>query len=321
MATRLHRWKLLKLVVALAILLFVGKRFRDDLQQVDVDELSLAPGWLLLSALLYLLGLASSCLFWQRLLRLFGERPTLRCTIRAYFVGHLGKYVPGKAWALLLRGSLAREGGVSIGVAIVTAFYEVLTTMASAALLAAAIFCFQPPEVADIPDVPWSPMLIGAFLLALVSVPLWPGVFNFMLRRLARRFESVAALNLPEVRLTTLAEGLFITACGWLLVGLSLWATLRGVVPDAPALTPSVWLHCLAALGLAYVAGFLAIVLPGGVGVREFFLLNLLQPLGPQALIAVTVLVLRMIWTAAELLVAGTVFWLPVRREQPGSEN
>lgn len=316
MANRSHKWTLLKLAVALTILAVVGKRFYDDLHQVSLDELSLSPGWLLLSALLYLLGLGSSCLFWQRLLRHFGERPTLGCTLRAYFVGHLGKYAPGKAWALLLRGSLAKEGGVGMGVAIVTAFYEVLTTMASAALLAAAIFCFQPPDVPDIPDLPWSPVLIGLFLLALVSVPLWPGVFNFLLSRLSRRFESVAALQLPEVRLATLAEGLLITGCGWLLVGVSLWANLRGVLPDAPALTVSVWLHCLASLGLAYVAGFLAIVLPGGVGVREFLLLHLLRPLGPEALIAVAVLVLRLVWTAAELVTALAVFWLPPRRHE-----
>lgn len=314
MAIRAYRWGLFKLVVALAILILAGKRFYDDLRKVDLEELSLAPGWLLLSALLYLLGLGSSCLFWQRLLRHFGERPTVRCTVRAYFVGHLGKYVPGKAWALLLRGSLAREGGVGIGIAIMTAFYEVLTTMASAALLAAAIYCVQPPDVPEIPDLPWSPMLLGLFLLALVSVPLWPGVFNFMLRQLARRFESVAALNLREVRLRVLAEGLFITGCGWLLVGVSLWATLRGIVPETPALTPSVWLQCLAALGLAYVAGFLAIVLPGGVGVREFLLLHLLRPLGQEAPVAVAVLVLRLVWTAAELATAAIVYWLPPRR-------
>ncbi|MBM4073665.1 MAG: hypothetical protein FJ271_32800 [Planctomycetes bacterium] len=315
MTIKAYHWKLFKLVAALALLTFIGKRFYHDLRQVSLDELSPAPGWLLLSAILYLVGLGSSWLFWQRLLQRFGERPTIRCTMRAYFVGHLGKYVPGKAWAMLLRGSLAREGGVNIGVAIVTAFYEVLTTMASAALLAAAIFCFQPPDVPESPDLPWSPVLIGLFLLVVVSVPLWPGVFNLLLRRLAGRFASVAALKLPQVRLATLAEGLFITNCGWLLMGVSLWATLRGMVPSLPALTPSVWLHCLAALGLAYVAGFLAIVLPGGVGVREFLLLYLLRPLvspGSESLIAVAVLVLRLLWTAAELVTAAAVYCLPV---------
>src|SRR5262249_57797160 len=69
-----------------------------------------------------------------------GPVPPWGMTLRAYYVGHLGKYLPGKAWALLLRADLVRPGGVRPGLAGLTAFYEVLTTMAAGALVAAVLF-------------------------------------------------------------------------------------------------------------------------------------------------------------------------------------
>jgi len=71
------------------------------------------------------------------------------------------------------------------------------------------------------------------------------------------------------------------------------------------------WAQATAAIGLAYVAGFLALVLPSGVGVREYILLKLLAAQGDEALIALGVLLLRLVWTAAELVTAGVLWCLP----------
>jgi uncharacterized membrane protein YbhN (UPF0104 family) len=63
------------------------------------------------------------------------------------------------------------------------------------------------------------------------------------------------------------------------------------------------------------VAGFVIVVAPSGLGVREFFLTLFLAPelaalagLGEaaaQATAVLTVLVLRLVWTAAELVAAA----------------
>ena len=166
-------WPVLKGLFALAILLGVGHRFYDDLSHLDRDQIELRPGWLVLSGGLYGLGLWLSAWYWYHLLHVFGDRPALLTAGRAYFMGHLGKYVPGKAWALLLRGGLVRGPEVRFGVAIITSFYEVLTTMAAGSLAAAVVFFFLPPHV---PGLDWHPLLTGLLLLGLCGVPLMPGV-------------------------------------------------------------------------------------------------------------------------------------------------
>src|SRR5436309_3156788 len=154
-------WPLCKTLLAVAILFFVGRQFYHDLDRLTWESFSVQPAWLVLSGMLYIAGLCFSAWFWQRLLYAVGERPRPVAIVRAYFIGHLGKYVPGKGWALLLRGTLIRGHEARLGPAILTAAYEVLTTMASGALVAALIFLILPPEI---PDLEWNPFFTGLLL-------------------------------------------------------------------------------------------------------------------------------------------------------------
>jgi len=296
-----------------AILVAIGRQFYLDLRQLDLGELTWRPGWLLASGGLYFLALGCSAIFWYRLLWVFDQRPSFLRAMRAYYVGLLGKYLPGKAWALFIRGSLVSGPNVQGGVAIVTAFYEVFTTMASGALLAAVVFLIVPPGPTDL-GLP--PALWGLLILALLSVPLLPWFFNRLVGRLARRFQSVKAFRLPRLRIGTLLLGLVIMACAWVFFGLSLWSAVQALAEHPAPLTPAVLARYAAIMGLAYAGGFLVVVVPSGAGVREEILKQLLVPqLATQgmtvALVVLATLLLRVVWTATELVAAGVLWLIP----------
>ncbi len=293
-------WPLCKTLLALAILVAISRKFYDDLTDPKLGSLQLRPGWLLLSGALYFPALLISAWYWYHLLHVFGQRPRLVSAVRAYFMGHLGKFVPGKALAVLLRAGAVRSPEVRFGVAIITTFYEVFATMAAGGLLAALIFATDPPHVTGLD---WDPRLVSLLLLALCAVPLWPGVFNFLLGRMARRFEKVESFQLPRLRLGTLLVGIGVTAVGWLLVGLSVWALLEAVLPEPLEWSLAIWLRCTGSIGLAYVAGFV-LGTPGGIGIRELFLLALLGFAADEVLIAGAVVLLRLVWTVVEVVPA-----------------
>jgi uncharacterized membrane protein YbhN (UPF0104 family) len=155
-------------------------------------------------------------------------------------------------------------------------------------------------------------------------VPLLPGVFNMLVRRLAARFERVESLRLPPLRLSALGQGLAMTGCGWLVMGLAVWAMLQAVLPGPSPLTPQSWAGYVASIALGYVAGFVILVVPGGVGVREILLQALLSPLGSPAIVTAAVILLRLVWTAAELAVAVLLYFVPASPAQtplPSSAN
>jgi hypothetical protein len=301
-----------KTLLAAAILFVIGRQFHRDLTSDEISAIEFHPGWLGLSAALYLTGLTTWNLFWFRLMRLFDQNITLSAALRAYFVGSLGKYVPGKAWALWLRADQAAGPGVVMGVSIITAFYEVLTSMAAGALVAAVVFFFEPPAFRGL-DFP--PHFTGLILLACCGIPLLPGVFNLLAARLARKFPSLESFHIPKMRLPILVQGIALASIGWGLMGLSVWAAMASVLEQVPPLTIGTWANYCAIVGLAYVLGFAAFVLPAGAGAREWVLKEFLPNVipGPAAPLAAGVLLLRLAWTAAEVFWAG-VLALAVRR-------
>ena len=84
------------------------------------------------------------------------------------------------------------------------------------------------------------------------------------------------------------------------------------------------WVRCTAIIALTYAVGFIVLVAPAGVGAREFLLqvlltpeLALVMPAPAAAAVAVVVtLVLRLVWTAAEMAVIAAAY----RRGRPAVE-
>jgi hypothetical protein len=308
-------WRWLKAALAVAIVGGVGWQFARLLRQPELWERPwhLRPGWLAVSVGTYTAGLGCWGTFWLRLLHRLGLHPPLGSAYRAYYVSHLGKYVPGKAWAILLRAALLP--GVQPGVAALTAAYETLTTMAAGALLAVLLV---PWFVVGSDGLGWQ--ALG--LLALAGVPILPGVFNVVVVRLAKPFLDPAAAP-PRFAWSTLPEGLAVSGAGWCWLGVSVLALLQALVPDAPAPSAGFALRCLAYNALSYVAGFLALPAPGGLGVREAILQQLLaaelRAEHPEAvaagMAALAVVVLRLVWTLADLGAAAVAYALPARVE------
>jgi hypothetical protein len=228
---------------------------------------------------------------------------------------------------------------VRVGLAGVTAFYEVLTTMAAGALVAAVLFALLLPDSASGFDLArlWGLVLgeapegspldrrlavaLAVGLLVPLLVPILPPVFNRVVGRLSLPFREPDSPP-PRLPNRVLPEGLLIVGAGWLCLGASLDAALRGVVADAPAWGWAGWGRHTAYLGVAYVAGFVILVAPSGLGVREFFLTLFLVPdlagvsgateEQVRAEVILAVLVLRLVWTVAEVATAtvAAVWWL-----------
>src|SRR5262249_8486007 len=125
----------------LALVLWGGHRAIaaavDDLRGHQWQWNQLEPGWAMLAGLLYLASQLPSAILWHSVLAALGQRVSIWRALRGYYIGHLGKYVPGKAMVVVLRAGLIGGPNVKISLAVVAVFYETFTTMAVGSLLAA----------------------------------------------------------------------------------------------------------------------------------------------------------------------------------------
>ena len=122
-------WKFIKWALCLLVLYVVGDRARDLWDHDQLRNVQLLAGWLLLAGLVYVLGWLPSIWFWGTLLRASGQSVGWRDLGRAYYCGHLGKYIPGKAMVLVIRAALLRGRGATASVAALTATCETLVMM------------------------------------------------------------------------------------------------------------------------------------------------------------------------------------------------
>jgi len=300
-----YAWLILKYVLPVIIVVAVTYQFYTLLSRPELwsEQLTLRPQWLLLSAILYLMAHTLFATFWVQLLRCQGAVIPWKYGVRAYFVSQLGKYVPGKALVILIRISMLRAYAPSRAVLALTATYETIGTMAAGAGVGVLLLPWLSAD-ASVTDQRWP-------LLIIAALPLGFGLVHMVIRYLGAKYQKDMP-QLPHLPFLLLARGLLQAAFGWVVMGLSLWAALQAILPEPLALNVTNWLRLTAIASMSYVIGFVVLVSPGGVGVREYFLQQMLTTeLALHAgygsdeaagLAVVLAIVLRLTWTLAELV-------------------
>jgi len=328
-------WFGLKWTLCLLVLLFVGRRAWELWNQGNQDQLSqihIRFGWLVLAGLAYLAGGIPAAWFWQKLLRSWGGEVGFAGSARAYYCGQLGKYVPGKAAVLIIRAALVRDHGVRASVAVVTATVETLLMMAvgMAVVLSVVPLLFDTAELPQWPS--WLRSIVSALelsliVLAVICAIMLPICSRILTRIAVRMSPTTTDDSSRSVKIDTklMASGVGASVLTWILFGLSLGLTLRAISVDSWSLADwPVWVGVVSA---ATVLGFVAIFAPGGVGVRECVLLELLsvQPGISEKQAVATALLLRLVWIAAEISAAAVLYYMvkpkPERNQKENIES
>ncbi len=304
------KWTVRALILAV-VCWGVNRTLRGAIAELSQHEWPLRPGWLIASGLLYLLGLAPMGWFWYRILNALGQRTSLPASLRAYYLGHIGKYTPGKVMVVILRISALRTTLTSVRLAVVSILLETLTMMAVGAVLGAVLEIIEArletrfvvaaaavALLAVLPTLPPVARLLARLSLSRTKPP--TDVTNEELNKLDLN-ASLRGIDLP-----LLFSGWIAALLCWLLLGLSLWATLRSIGLEQLGPISSLP-FTIAAVSLAVVAGFVS-MLPGGLVVRDALLMQVLASECGQANALVAALLLRLVWLVSELGICGILY-------------
>lgn len=313
------RWgRVLTVVFVAAALLFAGLLLFGqwrELQGLRAEIAGwgwrLAPGWLAaaLAAATFNLFLMGGA--WVRLYRGAGGTVSYRRGVSVWVATNLGRYIPGKVWHLSGLALHLRRTGESGALALTTALtFQVVTLLTGSAVALGTLG----GDTARIPG--GSPVVAGLVLILLVGL-LHPRVIR-ALTRLAARFTREELDGVGAARGRDLAAAAALLAGAWAVYGMGFWCLLEGVshrgAPAGPVLLTGVF-------AASYVAGYLVLVVPGGLGVREGAMTALLAALTPAgAAVAGALAVAARVWnTVSELAGLGAAAALTVpARARPG---
>ncbi|TWT29841.1 lysylphosphatidylglycerol synthase transmembrane domain-containing protein [Blastopirellula retiformator] len=262
--------------------------------------------WLVVAGAIYALASLPMASYWYFVLRALGQQPSYGMAVRAFFIGHLGKYVPGKAMVVVLRTSLIQGPHVEKTVAVVAVFIETLTMIAVGAAYSGVILAVLFREQTIL-------LAVAAALGLCAFVPTLPPIFRkvivlLRITRLNPRLEE----HMHGLNYGLMGIGWVFYFIAWTLMGLSYLAAMRSI-PGAVAAAPEMWQTLpllIASVALAMIAGFVSL-LPGGFGIRELILMQLTAPVFGRPVAVVSAVLLRVSWMVAEIVISIILYILP----------
>lgn len=291
----------LQVVLALLVLWFAGMALRRQWTGVGPELSRLHPDWLWVGAsgAIFLATYAVLVETWREMLRAWQSVLTFWKAARIWSISNLGRYVPGKIWQIGAMGIMAQHAGVSAIAATGSAVLNTVVNLVAGFVIAAALGW----QLLD----SQSGGKRGAVLFIAGSVLLLsalPWVVPWLLRIVARATRRDLGLGrLPAKAIAIAAAGNLIA---WLLYGIAFAAFARGFL-GAPTRGPLP--AYIAVYALSYLVGYLVLLMPAGLGVREASMVTLLTTAGladpgQAALLAVT----SRLWLTVLEIVPGALF-------------
>lgn len=259
-------WLVAQWLFAAAVVWYAASALAGQWAEVGARFTQLRPHWgyVATASILVLFTYVLLIEAWRRVLAGWSTRLAWPAAARIWLASNLGKYVPGKVWSILAMGALAKARGAS---AVAAGGSSVLLQLVSivTGLAVAAAFGAQTARAMWL-----AALAVVAAVAALLAAPvLVPRAFAVM-RSLTGREMSIPPV---PARAIWLATGT--TAVAWIVAGYAFALLAESL--DLGRGPPSAY---IAAYATSYIAGFVALFAPGGIGVREGALVATMQQAG-----------------------------------------
>jgi hypothetical protein len=296
-------WRIAQVVLTAIVVALVARKIVQEWGAVSLALEHAHPNWFALaaSAAIVLATYAILIETWRVLLRGWEHHIPYLDAARIWTISNLGKYLPGKVWAITALVVMTRRYGVSAAEGAAT---SVLLTLINTivgfvvAIVAGAALLQLPPVLVVIVAV--LAMVVLASPAALPRIGVLAGRLfgrTIVLRPLPHRVLLISAL---------------LTAVAWMMYGIAFRLFVLGVLGVAPG----AFRDYVAVFAGSYLLGFVAIFSPAGVGVREGAMGFALQRAGFALGPAWLVVVASRLWLTALEVIPPLLFLAFVRRSR-----
>jgi glycosyltransferase 2 family protein len=239
-------------------------------------------------------GIYASFRSWRAALADLGGSLPRAGAMRVFYLGQLGKYVPGTIWPAVTQMRLGRDYRVPPRASGAAFAVFMLVLVGTGLLVGLPVVPLLGRDAVD--EYRWLVLVLPLFALALA-----PPVLN---RAIAVALRAIGRPPLPAP--LSLAGVLRVAGwalLSWLCYGAHAYLLARSLGVEGGGL---LWLQCTGAFAAAFASGPLLLVVPAGAGVREAALLLLLGS-------TVTVPVAAVIAVCSRLLfIVGDLAWSAV---------
>ena len=308
MYTSLLRWG--RLLIAVALIFFLVKRLYKLLAEIEGEVIAFqSPLWLIASLMLLLVYFSILGIPWLFSYRAASGKSISFLSGWTFFqLSQLGRYLPGKIGQFVWMLSLSRRFGIEKTPAMFATCVQLAFQCCLGCILGLPIL--RHAETSRLQN--WlvssfqMPYKTGVLIASLGLVILGGAVALIYRRRIRKTFPPLieqcrAMFSVSGVLCLT---GTYLLL--WAFLGIAFFVFIKSFTPVSTSQLPIV----TGTYAVAWSIGFLSIITPSGLGVREGVLSLLLTSALPPAT-ATLVALLSRLWTlSAEFIVTGMAFGL-----------
>ena len=295
--------KLARYPVAVIILVFLFKRFFGLLDALQTETISFRPSWLLISIVLLIVCRASQTFPWFVLYQKICHKPVSFLSVWILLqLSELGKYVPGKVGQFVGIVSLCGNLRISKTEAIVSQLMHSIFQCASGILIGIPVLFFPASK-----EVLYNLMVnITDNFLLLICIPIVIGVMATAFFILFQKRHLFTKRYLLKGMKTIFSIRMMLPLIGghlllWSCLGVAFFLFIKGIYPVYLTQLPII----IGIYPLAWSIGFMSLITPSGLGVREGILSVLLVNCLPPAAAILMALLSRLWGMCADILMAG----------------
>lgn len=300
-----QRYKLwLQTALVIAIITFVVMSFRRHWAEVSAINLT-NQGWacLIIATGVTLLGYVWTGQVWGFILKALGYPVDSGWAIRTFLLTNIAKYLPSNLLHLYGRTLAAKKIGVSTGAASLSVILDSMLVIASGWIL-------------GLLSIPKEGLLAAIFGLVVIFVLIHPRILGFFLKRMKLPMKSSEDdKEIPVIRKYPL--DLLLGELGYVFLrGVGFMFTVFAITSLPLTQVP----RLISVYSIAWLLGYITPGAPGGLGVYEATLIELLQLTTDlqEAQILGAVAISRLVGTLAEMIGASTA-WADERLHQVSS--
>jgi uncharacterized membrane protein YbhN (UPF0104 family) len=320
-ARRGKRWlkRALGLIVVAVILTLLGRNLASSWKTLTTYHWQASAPLLALAFVGFVAQTLSYPLVWRLVLRRLGYSLPLSKSVRIYLASEFVRYLPGNVWHVITRILWAEREGIPKPIGFISMMVELVTKVASAALVFAVTLLFWPRiDVLGSAIGGQTIVLIGLAAIPVLLGLMQPRLLAWLLNR-ALKLMRKPAITLPmryrDVLLAVLCW------CGsWAIGGAAFYLLVMGVAGNGAASWSLLTLALsIGIASLGWDIGFLSFITPSGLGFREAavaLLLTLSAVIPGIALATVIAFLWRILSTLAELLCVGGSHLIVTRMER-----
>lgn len=286
---------LLSVVVVAFFVVFFYREFKDNWESVKTFHLQINWGYIVLGIFMMIANYLCVTLSWHLGINYFDNQEKLKFTQSIVFVNisQLGKYIPGKLWSYVVQIYWLASKGVPK----TTILYLNIITTSLIILVSMIIGCLFLMMIPDWYHYRTEIIIFISLLLILNLLLLNNNILKIFINLFSKITKQKISLNqLSVCRIISMQFIYVIGALFWILAGyfitLGMGFNFNGVR----------MLFIAAAMLLGDVIGFIVLVAPGGLGVREGTIYLILKGTGIIQYALIFPIVVRLLNIVTDLI-------------------